>query len=133
MIFIDAGAIVARLVARDQNHAAALNYWNELSTTAVACCTSNLVMAEALTLVARWTTYRFAAEQAHELYSSRVLQIVRPTQADELGAIPLLNKFADQRVGFVDCVSFALMRRLKLSEVFGFDRHFTAAGFALKP
>jgi predicted nucleic acid-binding protein len=133
VIFIDASAIVGRLVARDQNHAVALAFWDQLATAAMPCYSSNLVMGEALTLVARRTSYRFAAEQARELYSSRVLQILRPVQADEIAAIALFAKFADQQISFVDCVSFALMRRRGISNVFGFDRHFASAGFTLKP
>ncbi|MCC6493789.1 MAG: PIN domain-containing protein [Pirellulales bacterium] len=129
MIFIDAGAIIARLIARDQNHNAAIEFRHELSASAVSCCTSNLVMGEALTLIARRTS---PAEQAFELYSSKVLRIIRSTEADEISAISLLTKYADQQVGFVDCVSFALMRRLRIFQAFTFDRHFATAGF-VKP
>jgi len=31
--------------------------------------------------------------------------------------------------GIVDCISFAVMRRLGLTEAFTNDQHFTAAGF----
>jgi predicted nucleic acid-binding protein len=133
VIFFDAGAIVGRLVQRDQHHAAASAYWNELANSSAICLTSNLVMAEAFTLIARRTTYQFAAAQARELYKSRILRIVRPTHSDEIAAISLFEKFADQQVSFVDCVSFAIMRHLGIAEVFGFDRHFAFAGFRLHP
>ena len=133
MIFIDTGAIVGRLVTRDQYHLAATDFWNELASAEVSCITTNLVMAEALTLVGRRTSYRFAAEQARELYSSDILRITRPTHTDEINAVNLFEKFSDQRVSFVDCVSFVVMRRHKVEEVFGFDQHFSSAGFVLKP
>jgi uncharacterized protein len=31
--------------------------------------------------------------------------------------------------GIVDCISFVIMRRLGLTEVFSNDQHFAAAGF----
>jgi uncharacterized protein len=133
VIFIDTGAIVGRLVARDQYYQAATAFWNELASSDVSCITTSLVMAEALTLVGRRTSYRFAAEQARELYSSDILHIMRPTHIDEINAVNLFEKFSDQRVSFVDCVSFVLMRRHKVQEVFGFDQHFSSAGFILKP
>lgn len=45
----------------------------------------------------------------------------------------LAKKFADQGVTFTDCLSFVLMKREKLRQVFGFDHHFEAAGFRLLP
>jgi predicted nucleic acid-binding protein len=37
----------------------------------------------------------------------------------------------DQSIGFVDCLSFALMRRHRIPAAFTFDRHFELAGFPL--
>ena len=39
----------------------------------------------------------------------------------------------DQAVSYTDCVSFVLMKREGLRNVFGFDGHFTAAGYRLWP
>ncbi len=43
----------------------------------------------------------------------------------------LFEKYADQRVSFTDCISFVLMRRHKIRQVFSFDRHFELAGFVV--
>ena len=40
-----------------------------------------------------------------------------------------MPKYADQRVTFTDCVSFAIMRRRRIRTAFTFDRHFEARGF----
>ena len=37
--------------------------------------------------------------------------------------------FSDQKLSCTDSPSFALMRREGLETVFGFDHHFTLAGF----
>lgn len=52
---------------------------------------------------------------------------------DLLNAFGLMKKFADQAVSFTDSLSFVLMKRAGLRDVFGFDGHFPAAGFRLWP
>jgi predicted nucleic acid-binding protein len=133
VIFFDTSAIVGRIVQRDQYHQTSLAFWDSLAETGRLCFTSNLVLAEAITLIARRTSYAFAADQARELYSSKILTILRPELEDEIRAIHLPAKFADQGVSFVDCTSFAIMRRMGIDDVFGFDQHFSMAGFHLRP
>lgn len=133
MIFIDTGAFVGRYVERDQFHSAATACWTELTVNPRRCFTSNLVLSEALTLLARRTDYRFAAERAQSIYASAALQILRPDAADEAAAIILLEQYAGQRVSFCDCVSFVLMTKQGISHAFTFDSHFAAAGFNVVP
>ncbi len=45
----------------------------------------------------------------------------------------LFQRYEDKEFSFTDCVSFVLMRQLKLRDVFGFDRHFEQMGFRLWP
>jgi predicted nucleic acid-binding protein len=52
---------------------------------------------------------------------------------DLLSAFVQMRKFADQAVPFTDCVSFVLMKKGRVRDVFGFDNHFVAAGFRLWP
>jgi predicted nucleic acid-binding protein len=79
--------------------------------------------------VGRWAGGAFAAERARSILESERLAILRPGLAEEHEAVPLLEKYADQRVSFTDCVSFVLMRRHGIERAFSFDRHFGGAGF----
>lgn len=133
MLFIDTGAFIARYVTRDQHHATALGAWRRLPKLGRRHYTSNFVLDETVTLLGRRSDYAFAAERARHLYASRVLEILRPSYDDEIAAIALFEKYADQEVSFTDCVSFVLMRKLRIKRVFAFDRHFKLAGFETWP
>lgn len=133
MIFIDTGAFLARYASRDQHHVAAVDGWQELGSQRRRCLTSNFVLDEVLTLLGRRVSYDFAAARAANLWGSAALTILRPDEKDELAAIELFSKFADQGVSFTDCISFALMRRHRVRRAFTFDRHFETAGFEAWP
>lgn len=131
MIYLDTGAFVARYIQRDQYHQQALKGWERLAQNGRRCFTSNFVLNEAFTLLARRAGYGFAAQRARSIFSSAILTILRPGEEDEHAAVDLLEKYADQAVSFTDCVSFVLMRRHDLTDVFSFDSHFERAGFQL--
>ncbi len=133
MIFIDTGAFLARYIERDQYHDAAAKHWRTLQNDRRPCFTSNFVLDETITLLARRSTYEFAAERARNLFESTSLSILRPDENDELAALELFQKYADQSVSFTDCVSFVLMGKQKLKRAFSVDRHFKIAGFDLEP
>ena len=133
MIFVDTGAFIARYVRRDGHHVRARRFWAEIEKLRTACFTSNFVLDETFTLLGRQSSYSFAAERARALLGSKALTVLRPDGEDELTALDLFARFADKEVSFTDCVSFALMRRHRLSRAFTFDRHFLAAGFEVLP
>jgi uncharacterized protein len=99
------------------------------SHTHQRCVTSNFVLDETFTLLARRASYSFAAEKARIIYASSTLEILRPDSLTELAALNLFEKFADQEIGFTDCISFALMREAEIETAFSFDSHFERAGF----
>jgi predicted nucleic acid-binding protein len=133
VIFVDTGAFLARHVQRDQHHQTAVAAWQQLAVERLPTYTSNFVLDEAITLLARRTTYAFAAERATRIYASRSLKILRPGPEEELEALAVFRKFADQGVSFTDSVSFVLMRRQRLENAFTFDHHFERAGFNIWP
>ena len=133
MIFIDTGAFLARYLARDRHHQRALEGWRQLVTLNWRCHTSNFVLDETFTLLGRRASYSFAAERARAILTSDALTILRSDIDEELEALELFEKLADQQVSFTDCVSFVFMRRRGIDRAFTFDRHFSDAGFEVWP
>ena len=131
MVFIDTGAFLARWLARDSQHRKAVVLWKKISERPLY--TSNHVLDETLTLLARRASYPFAAEHAESIYASTALEILYSTREDELEALRLFGKYSDQRVSFTDCVSFVLMKRWRIRTAFTFDRHFRLAGWDVIP
>ena len=129
MTFIDTGAFLARYLPSDQHHKLAAELWEKIRTSHERCVTSNFVLDETFTLLARRASYSFAAEKARIIYASNSLKILRPDSLTELAALNLFEKFADQEIGFTDCISFALMREEGIQTAFSFDSHFERAGF----
>lgn len=133
MIFIDTGAFLARYLRNDQHHPRALAVWEKLHLNRENCLTSNFVLDETVTLLGRRAGYDFAFQRAKNIYASQALTICRPDREDEINALQLFGKYADQRVSFTDCISFVLMKREKINRAFSFDRHFEFAGFHVIP
>lgn len=133
MIFIDTGAFIARYRTSDDWHETAVNGWNRLERSTRACYTTNLVVAEALKLIAWYGGQSKAIRVGTQILSSSEITVLRSAPVDEIRSLHLMEQFADQNLGFVDCVSMVLMRQRRLTTVFGFDKHFELAGFKLWP
>jgi predicted nucleic acid-binding protein len=103
----------------------------KFESRSLSCVTSNFVLDETFTWLARRSSYEFAAERARNLLLSSFLTILRPLPEDELDALDLFEKLADQKVSCTDCISVALMRKKKIGNAFTFDSHYEAAGFRL--
>ena len=129
--FFDTGAFLARYSVQDRHHQAAAVSWERLEESRRRCFTSNLVLDEAFTLMGRRLSYGFAAQKARSILSSQVLTVLRPDKEEDMEALDLFEKYADQQVSFTDCASFTLMRRARIKRAFSFDRHFERAGFTI--
>jgi uncharacterized protein len=133
VIFIDAGAFVARYRTSDARHQRAVEGWNQLKKKGEIYSTSGYVIAEAATVIGRLAGQHVVADLVQSWLASRALRILDASQEDLFEGTSFLRKYADQGTGYVDCVSFVLMKREQIKKVFGFDRHFRAAGFELWP
>ena len=133
MIYIDTGAFLARHLSNDQYHRQANTFWDLIRQTQEKCVTSNFVLDETFTLLARRAGYSFAAQRAKNMYASESLEILRPSREVELEAIGFFEKYSDHRLSFTDCVSLVLMRIKKINRAFTFDYHFRLAGFHTYP
>lgn len=131
--FVDSSALIARFNRRDQWHARSVAIWKEWAKSPPPVVTSNAVVVETIDFFAYRHGAALAAKVAERMFASRLMRIVRSEPEDDSGALAILGKFGDQDVSYTDCLSFAIMKRLKIQRVFGFDRHFAVAGFELWP
>jgi predicted nucleic acid-binding protein len=128
-IFIDTGAFLAKFLINDQHHKSAIITWNKLQKVKDRFFTTNFILDEMITLLGRWVSEDFSLEKAYSIYNSRSFVILRPDEFDELKALEYYKKFKDKKIGFTDCISFTLMKKHRIEQVFSFDRHFTDVGF----
>ena len=129
-IFVNSGAWYALVDSDDADHRAAAAF---LAANTIPLITSNFVFSETVTLI----RYRIGHEAAHsfgqKLKESSFVRVVAVTPGDEERAWDIFTKSRDQDFSFVDCTSFAVIERMKLSAAFAFDRYFAVMKFAVVP
>jgi uncharacterized protein len=128
-VFLDTVGILALLDEDDQWHSAAAQAYTLIQASRRRIVTTLFVLLECGNAAAR-RPYRKDVDD------------LRQSLADNDGLLDissedLLTAWAEYRrgnaneAGIVDQVSFAVMRRIGLTDVFSNDRHFAAAGFHL--
>lgn len=132
-LFVDTGALVARVLPRDQCHQASRSGWDTLANLDLKLFSSEHVLDEATTLLARQAGSAYAARWTRDHLASQEIEWLNTAKDDWQEAVRWLEKYADHKLSSTDCLSFALMRREGIATVFGFDRHFALAGFELWP
>jgi predicted nucleic acid-binding protein len=130
-LFVDTGAFLARAISADGHHSAASRLWEELAKNSIQLYSSEHVLDETLTLLARRAGYGYAASWGELHLESQNIRWLSPRSADLTTALRAMRKYADQAVSFTDCVSSVLMRREGIKRVFTFDRHFGYMGFSM--
>lgn len=131
MAFVDTSFWFARAIARDRLHAEAVELSEHHADEPLV--TSNLVLGETWTLLNRKAGYRPAIRWLDGLQSEQI--VVERVDAElETEAWAWLRIHDERPYSFVDATSFALMRKLRITDALAFDGDFAAAGFTeLRP
>lgn len=133
MIFVDTGAWIAQFSKRDQYHERGVQFFKKLHDRQGQLATSIPVLYETITFLTREVGPATALKAGRQIFGWKSLRLIRPEVADENEALRIMEKFSDHPIGFVDCLSFALMRHHRIATAFTFDRHFELAGFSIAP
>ncbi len=132
MIFVDSSFWIAQQLKRDGRHANAEAL--ALRYVGVLLYTSTAVVAETWTFLRRRSSHASAVEWLHGVVSERHVRVTRIDEELEDAAWAWLRVHDERPYSFVDATSFALMRKLRLTEALAFDGDFAAAGFTeLRP
>jgi uncharacterized protein len=128
--FVDTSGIVALLWSRDARHAQARAAWKSLLAQRSHLVTTDLVVAESVTLARVRGGYDLSVRLGERLLAEP-FEIVWTTRPLLDAAWSLYRKYEDQMLSLCDCVSFAVMRARRLLTAFAYDRDFERAGFTL--
>jgi predicted nucleic acid-binding protein len=126
MRFVDTSFWVALRFARDRRHPDAKAIWEGGPGGMV---TTDLVLGETWTFLRRRAGHR---EAVRFIDAARKLESLTVREPDtDLGAEAWrwLRRHDERPYSYVDATSFALMRRMRLTEALAFDGDFSAAGF----
>jgi hypothetical protein len=128
-VFLDTVGLLALWSRTDQWHAAAKRAFDALTATERVLLTTTFVLLECGNAAVRRPFRREVSLLRRRLESAGLL--VAPSNADWQLAWGAYDHGEAAQAGIVDCVSFAVMRRLGITEAFTNDQHFRAAGFEI--
>ena len=132
-IFVDTSAWVAVTNSNDQYHDKASTFYKIIFKEYQELLTSSLVVAETYILLRLDCGPDAALGWWERVCSSLKVKVIYADPAITGEAIKILRKFYDQPFSLTDAVSFALMKKMKVTDAFAFDVHFTIAGFIQLP
>ncbi|MEO8435699.1 MAG: PIN domain-containing protein [Pyrinomonadaceae bacterium] len=132
-LFPDTGYLIAVESVDDQYHETASTHWCDLLRSSRPLVTSSYVLVEVVTLLNNRGLHSKAVELGKNLLSSRLFNVVHVNEELFYEAWSYFQKHKDKRYSLTDCVSFVLMKKLRITEALTFDRHFVQAGFVKLP
>jgi hypothetical protein len=123
-LFIDTGAFIALIDTDDENHKAARTFYKTSTEKGSRFVTTNFVVCETMNYLGARVSRSVAVAFRENLKKSGFIDIVTITPHMEDAAFAIFKQYADKDFSFTDCTSFSIMKSLKLTKAFAFDRHF---------
>jgi predicted nucleic acid-binding protein len=128
-VFLDTVGMLAAWDKTDQWHPADSAAYDAVRRRACPLITTTAVLLECGNAAARRPFRQRVNAFRQALMAEELLQ--KPTPEDLIAAWGAFDRGEAGDAGIVDQISFAVMRRLGLTEAFTNDRHFQAAGFTV--
>jgi uncharacterized protein len=132
-LFLDTGYLIAVEAADDQHHKIALSHWANLSKSLPPLVTTSYVFDEVVTFFNSRGRHAKAVEIGDLLLSSPSVQLLHIDELLFHEAWRYFIRHSDKLYSLTDCVSFVVMKRLRLRTALTFDQHFARAGFGTEP
>lgn len=128
-VFVDTSAILALLEADDKMHESAARAWIDLVNSKDELVISNYVMVETISLL--HSRYGVAAVTRFVRDAVPALKVVWVDEGIHNAAVAAVLAAGRRGPSLVDCVSFEITRRMGITRVLAYDRHFAEMGYEL--
>jgi len=124
--FVDTSAFFGALSLEDPSHARIDAILHDPHRSFV---TTDWVLGESVNLCVARRRAHLGIRLLDQIESSARLQVVYGSESLFREASALLRKFRDHAFPFTDCISFVVMRQLRIDDALTTDRHFQVLGF----
>jgi predicted nucleic acid-binding protein len=132
-LFADSAAWLALYDRRDKYHVRTQIAFRDLTERKVTFVVTDYTVAETATLVMGRAGHAQATICGEWLLHSARVRLIRVDAEMWSEAWRMFKMYDDKDFSFVDCASFAVMRREHIVDAFTFDHHFEQMGFRLWP
>ena len=134
-IFIDTWAWYAISNRKDKDHKQAVRINKKLVKEKFQYVTTNFIFGETYTLILiRGKNHKAAVdfgEKLKQMVKSGEVELIRISVEVENEACEIAKKYDDKNFSYVDCTSFAVMKKLGILQSFTDDSHFEQFGFQI--
>lgn len=132
-LFLDTSFFIALEGVDDQYHEKAFAYWQSLSRSSPELVTTSYVFDEVVTFFNRRGRHARALEIGNLLLASPLVELIHVDKTIFDEAWHYFARHSDKSYSLTDCISFVVMKRLRIRTALTFDRHFAQAGFECRP
>lgn len=128
-VLVDTSGLYALVDKKDASHAAARDVAAHLARQGRKLVVTDHIVSETVTLAKARSGARVALRVLDLIEQSVGVRVEWIDQARFDATKTYFRKHADHDYSFADCVSFVVMRELRLQQALTTDRHFREAGF----
>jgi predicted nucleic acid-binding protein len=128
-VLMDSSGFLALWDATDSFHELAIDLQRELVRKRSRFFVTDYVVDEAITLLRVRHSHAAAADFIDTIQKTAMIQLEWITLERFRAAAALFRKHNDKEWSFTDCVSFVVMRELRIRNAFSTDHNFSQAGF----
>jgi predicted nucleic acid-binding protein len=129
--FVDTSGLYALLDRTDANHRQAAPLFRALSAARTRLVLTNFIRAEAHALILNRLGHALADRFLADLRGIPPDNLIRVSEADELAALELIERYQDKDFSLTDATSFVVMERLRIRHAFSFDDDFRQYGWTI--
>jgi predicted nucleic acid-binding protein len=128
-LFMDSGGFYALVSPHSQSHELAVGIMQEAAQQRRRAVTTDYVVDETATLLRARGLTKLLTQFFRLTEQSQALTMEWTSPDRFAAARKFMLKHLDQEFSFTDCVSFVVMRELRLTDALATDDHFRIAGF----
>ena len=128
--FIDASAFIALIYEKDGHHQESIRITKKLSKQDRIGITTDFSLSEAYTVIKLRDGHETAALFDKFISDRKGIVIIEGAKFFEQARKAFLAA-KEKKYSFIDCLSFVIMKKKKITHAFTFDKHFEQAGFKI--